>query len=259
MKYKKNFQATQNPCWHRLRGRAGLTQSSAPAGKGRSGPPSAEGSLLLPFWLLGKPHVSLPTLPAHPGPPPHPWMWELEQERGEGQAEHLELSWKCCSPRNSPRPGVTASFIPKTCGVVLLWHLPHLHPARRGKLMGNTLGVPREGSPSRSGSALAPGSLSGCPQQPQHGAAAGHSPVSFSYQNSKEQGSALSPLICSAAAAKLPAVWHPAVGEESRSFLNILEGFVLVFFPFPVAELLFSVSAAPRAPLPGVWDYLQGR
>lgn len=103
-------------------------------------------------------------------------------------------------------------------GLVLLWHRPHPHPARRGKPMGNTLGVPRERCPSWSGSALAPGSLSGCPQQPQHGAAAGHGPVSFSYQNSEEQGSALSPLICSAAAARLPAVPHPAEGEGSRSF-----------------------------------------
>lgn len=256
MKYKKNFQATQNPCWHRLRGRAGLTQSSAQARKGRSGPPPAEGSFLLPFWLLGKPHAPLPALP---GPPPHPWIWELGHERGEGQ----ETSWKCCSSRSSPRPSVKASFIPQNCGVVLLWHRPHPHPARRGKPMGNTLGVPRERCPSWSGSALAPGSLSGCPQQPQHGAAAGHSPVSFSYQNSKEQGSALSPLICSAAAARLPAVPHPAEGEGTRSFWNILEGFVGglfgVFFPSQLQNCYFSVSAAPRAPLPGVWDYLQGR
>lgn len=117
MKYKKNFQATQNPCWHRLRGRAGLTQSSAQARKGRSGPPPAEGSFLLPFWLLGKPHAPLPALP---GPPPHPWIWELGHERGEGQ----ETSWKCCSSRSSPRPSVTASFIPQNwalfcCGTAL--------------------------------------------------------------------------------------------------------------------------------------------
>lgn len=217
MKYKKNFQATQNPCWQRIRGRAGLTQTLHR--RGREG----QGLLLQRVLFFSRSGCwenptspSLSPLPAHPAPPPHPWMWEHGQGRGEGHRtpgavlEKLQL-------QGLPA-GVTASSIPKNRGVVLFWHRPPPHPARRGKPMGNTLDVPRERSPSRSGSALALGWLSGCPQQPQPWAA-GHSPVSFScYQNSKEQGSALSPLICSAASAKLPAVPHPAVDEGSRSF-----------------------------------------
>lgn len=95
---------------------------------------------------------------------------------------------------------------------------PHPHPARHGKLMGEQPGCAEGAFPALAAALSLPWPPpSACPQQPQHGAAAGHSPVSFSYQNSKEQGSALSPLICSAASAKLPAVPHPAVDEGSRS------------------------------------------
>lgn len=85
MKYKKNFQATQNPCWQRIRGRAGLTQTLHR--RGREG----QGLLLQRVLFFSRSGCwenptspSLSPLPAHPAPPPHPWVWERGQGRGEG-------------------------------------------------------------------------------------------------------------------------------------------------------------------------------
>lgn len=138
MKYKKKFQATQNPCWHRIG--AGLVRLRALR---RSGPPSAEGSFLLPFWLLGKPQLPVPCVPAHPGPPPHPWVWKggAGAGRGGGRAPWAVLEML------QPRPGVTASSIPKNRGVFVLWH-PHPHHGKWGSPWMS------RGSAARPGTAL---------------------------------------------------------------------------------------------------------
>lgn len=137
MKYKKKFQAPQNPCWHRIRGRAGSSQSSAPAGKGRSGPPSAQGSFLLPFWLLGKTQVPLPCPPAHPGPPPHPWRGRQSTSGCPGDA---------AAPGQVSQPPP----FPKTAALLCSGTAQHPHP-HHGKW-----GTPwmSRGSAARPGRAL---------------------------------------------------------------------------------------------------------
>lgn len=147
MKYKKNFQATQNPCWHGIRGRAGLTPSSAPAGKG-------EGQGLVLHRVLFFLSFSRsgcwenPTVPSRliPALPRIPGCGNRNAARGRqntlgcpGEAAaagtpHGRVSQPLSSPKSA------ALFCSDTA------QRPHPHPARRGKGTGNTLDVdvPRE-------------------------------------------------------------------------------------------------------------------
>lgn len=191
---QEKFPSYTKPLLAAAQGRAGLTQSCAPAGKRRSGPPSAQGPRVpFPVLAAGKTPRPPPSFPAHPAPPPHPWKWDQGQERGEGRQNALGCPGGAAAAELS-RPGVTASSLPRAAA----WFCsgsaqrPHPHPALRANLMGapgmSPGSVPRPGRALPS-PRLLPGLSSAAPARGGRRAQRGV----LRYQNSKEQGSALSP------------------------------------------------------------------
>lgn len=125
---QEKFPSYTKPLLAADQGQGWFDSDSAPAGKGRSGPPSAEGSVLLPFRLLGKPHVPLPLSP--PGSSrSSPASLDVGARAGPGRG--AQNTWGC--PGKAAAPGA-----PRGCHSLL-----HSQKPRRRSVL-----APPSSSPS---------------------------------------------------------------------------------------------------------------